>query len=118
MRMLFEIDKKGEDPVEHVKNMLPGQQEESQASGHRVYHTEDPRASAPCGRCRAIWGVPANPKWYELSAKIEQYIKTEKQLNANVDFYSASTYTTLGLDVGPRSRQCLPYRVSAAGQRT
>ena len=34
-----------------------------------------------------------------MSAKIEQYIKNEKHLNANVDFYSASTYTTLGLDV-------------------
>jgi citrate synthase len=34
-----------------------------------------------------------------MSAKIEKYIKDEKQLNANVDFYSASTYTTLGLDV-------------------
>jgi citrate synthase len=34
-----------------------------------------------------------------MSAKIEQYIKNDKHLNANVDFYSASTYTTLGLDV-------------------
>ena len=34
-----------------------------------------------------------------MSAKIEQYIKKERHLNANVDFYSASTYTTLGLDV-------------------
>ena len=44
-------------------------------------------------------GRSANPKWYEMSAKIEKYIKDDKQLNANVDFYSASTYTTLGLDV-------------------
>jgi citrate synthase len=34
-----------------------------------------------------------------MSAKIEQYIKNDRHLNANVDFYSASTYTTLGLDV-------------------
>jgi citrate synthase len=44
-------------------------------------------------------GRDANPKWYDLSAQIEKYINTEKHLNANVDFYSASTYTTLGLDV-------------------
>ena len=44
-------------------------------------------------------GRSANPKWYDMSARIEQYIKNEKHLNANVDFYSASTYTTLGLDV-------------------
>jgi citrate synthase len=40
-----------------------------------------------------------NPKWYEYSSKIEQFIKNEKKLNANVDFYSASTYKTLGIDV-------------------
>src|SRR5438132_12548313 len=44
-------------------------------------------------------GRSANPKWYEMSEAIEDYIKREKKLNANVDFYSASTYTTLGIDV-------------------
>ena len=34
-----------------------------------------------------------------MSAKIEQYLKNDRHLNANVDFYSASTYTTLGIDV-------------------
>ncbi len=40
-----------------------------------------------------------NPKWFEMSRKIEEYINKEKKLNANVDFYSASTYTTLGIDI-------------------
>ena len=34
-----------------------------------------------------------------MSRKIELFIKQEKKLNANVDFYSASTYTTLGIDI-------------------
>ena len=38
-------------------------------------------------------------KWFEMSEKIEQCVKAEKRLNANVDFYSASTYHTLGIDV-------------------
>ena len=38
-----------------------------------------------------------NPKWFEMSRKIEKYINAEKKLNANVDFYSASTYYTLGI---------------------
>jgi len=97
MRMLFEIDKKGEDPVEHVKNMLASKKKIS-GFGHRVYHTEDPRATHLRQMSRDL-GRSANPKWYEMSAKIEQYIKSDKHLNANVDFYSASTYTTLGLDV-------------------
>jgi citrate synthase len=38
-------------------------------------------------------------KWFEYSRKIEEYINADKKLNANVDFYSASTYHTLGIDV-------------------
>jgi citrate synthase len=34
-----------------------------------------------------------------MSRKIELFVGEEKKLNANVDFYSASTYTTLGIDV-------------------
>jgi citrate synthase len=97
MRMLFDIDKKGEDPVEHVKKMLADHKKIS-GFGHRVYHTEDPRATHLRQMSRDL-GRSANPKWYEMSEKIEQYIKAEKHLNANVDFYSASTYTTMGLDV-------------------
>ena len=97
MRMLFEIDKKDEDPVEHVKDMLANKKKVS-GFGHRVYHTEDPRATHLRQMSRDL-GRDANPKWYDLSARIEKYINSEKHLNANVDFYSASTYTTLGLDV-------------------
>ncbi len=97
MRMLFEIDKKGEDPVEHVKGMLAAHKKVS-GFGHRVYHTEDPRATHLRQMSHDL-GRSANPEWYDMSDKIEKYIKKEKRLNANVDFYSASTYTTLGLDV-------------------
>jgi citrate synthase len=97
MRMLFDIEKKGEDPVEHVKNMLDNKKKVS-GFGHRVYRTEDPRATHLRQMSRDL-GRSANPKWYDMSEKIEQYIKNEKHLNANVDFYSASTYTTLGIDV-------------------
>src|SRR5258708_16919252 len=38
------------------------------------------------------------PQWYEMSEKIEKFVKAEKKLNANVDFYSASTYHVLGID--------------------
>jgi citrate synthase len=97
MRMLFDIDKKGEDPVEYVKALLASHKKIS-GFGHRVYHTEDPRATHLRQMSRDL-GRDANPKWYDMSARIEEYIKNEKHLNANVDFYSASTYTTLGIDV-------------------
>ncbi len=97
MRILFDIDKKGQDPVAYIKNMLDNKKKVP-GFGHRVYHTEDPRATH-LRRMSHDLGQDANPKWYDMSAAIERYIKNEKHLNANVDFYSASTYTTLGLDV-------------------
>ena len=97
MKMLFEIDKAGADPVEFVKARLADKKKIS-GFGHRVYHTEDPRATHLRQMSRDL-GRSANPKWFDMSEKIEQYIKRDKHLNANVDFYSASTYTTLGLDM-------------------
>ena len=97
MRLLYAIDKAGEDPVEHVRGMLE-RKEKISGFGHRVYTTEDPRATH-LRRMSEELGRDANPKWYEMSRKIELFIKDEKKLNANVDFYSASTYTTLGIDI-------------------
>src|SRR5580765_5542044 len=98
MRMLFEIDKKGEDPVEHVKNMLANKKKIS-GFGHRVYHTEDPRATHLRAMSRDLGSASGQPRWFEVSHKIEEFVKADKKLNANVDFYSASTYHTLGIDV-------------------
>ena len=97
MRILYTIDKDGKDPVEHVKGMLD-RKEKISGFGHRVYTTEDPRATH-LRRMSEELGRDANPKGYELSRKIELFVKEQKKLNANVDFYSASTYTTLGIDI-------------------
>jgi citrate synthase len=40
-----------------------------------------------------------NARWFEMSQEIEQLVKSEKGLNANVDFYSASTYYMLGIPI-------------------
>jgi citrate synthase len=98
MRMLFEIEKSGEDPVEHVKKMLADKKKVS-GFGHRVYHTEDPRATHLRRMSEDLGRSANNAKWFEMSRQIELYINQEKKLNANVDFYSASTYTTLGIDI-------------------
>ena len=39
------------------------------------------------------------PKWFEISHRIEEFVVADRKLNANVDFYSASTYHTLGIDI-------------------
>jgi citrate synthase len=98
MRMLFAIDKAGEDPVEHVRQMLVEKKKVS-GFGHRVYHTEDPRATHLRRMSEALGKSANNTKWFDMSRAIELFILAEKKLNANVDFYSASTYTTLGIDI-------------------
>ena len=98
MRMLFAIDKAGEDPVEHVRKMLADKVKIS-GFGHRVYKTEDPRATHLRRMSEDLGRSANNAKWFEMSRKIELFINEEKKLNANVDFYSASTYTTLGIDI-------------------
>jgi citrate synthase len=98
MRLLLTIDKAGADPVEYVKGMLAARQKIS-GFGHRVYKTEDPRATHLRRMSEQLGKDAGQPRWYEMSRAIELYINQEKKLNANVDFYSASTYATLGIDI-------------------
>jgi citrate synthase len=95
--MLYAIDKSGTDPVEYVRTMLAGKKKVS-GFGHRVYHTEDPRATH-LRKMSEDLGRASGAKWFDMSRKIELFVNSEKKLNANVDFYSASTYTTLGIDL-------------------
>lgn len=97
-RILEQIDTSGADAVEYIKGML-AQKKKVPGFGHRVYHTEDPRATHLREMSRDLGNSSGQPKWFEISQKIEQFVKSDKKLNANVDFYSASTYHTLGIDV-------------------
>ena len=97
-QILQAIDKAGADPVEYVKGML-AQKKKIPGFGHRVYHTEDPRATHLRKMSRDLGHSSGQDKWYDMSARIEQFVKADKNLNANVDFYSASTYHTMGIDV-------------------
>ena len=67
--------------------------------GHRVYKTEDPRATHLRRMSEQLGKDAGVPKWFDMSRAIELYINADKKLNANVDFYSASTYATLGIDI-------------------
>jgi len=97
-RILEAIDNSGADPVEYVKGML-AQKKKIPGFGHRVYHTEDPRATHLRQMSRDLGTSSGVTKWFEFSRAIEEFVMADKKLNANVDFYSASTYHTLGIDV-------------------
>ncbi len=97
-RILEAINKAGADPEEYVKGLL-AQKKKIPGFGHRVYHTEDPRATHLRQMSRELGESSGQSKWWDYSHKIEQFMKADKKLNANVDFYSASTYHTLGIDL-------------------
>ena len=67
--------------------------------GHRVYHTMDPRAVHLRQMSRDLGKRIGQPQWFEMSERIETLVKAEKNLNPNVDFYSASTYHSLGIPI-------------------
>jgi citrate synthase len=96
--ILEDIEARKADPVEYVRGLL-AQKKKISGFGHRVYHTEDPRATHLRKMSEDLCKSSGQPKWFDMSRKIEQFIKAEKKLNANVDFYSASTYHVLGIDV-------------------
>ncbi len=98
MKLLYAIDKAGADPVDYVRQMF-ARKEKISGFGHRVYTTEDPRATHLRRMSEELGKAAGNTKWFDLSQQIEVFVKGEKKLNANVDFYSASTYTTLGIDI-------------------
>src|SRR5881296_3401900 len=97
MRMLKEIGEASR--VDAYVHDLFTQKKKISGFGHRVYHTEDPRATHLRKMSRDLGNSSGKGKWFEMSSRIEQFVKSEKKLNANVDFYSASTYHTLGIDV-------------------
>jgi citrate synthase len=87
-----------EKAIEHVKQMLANK-EKVPAFGHRVYKTTDPRATHLKALSEEIGKRTGHVDLYETSKKIEVYMKEQKNLNANVDFYSASTYYSLGIPI-------------------
>jgi citrate synthase len=66
--------------------------------GHRVYKVYDPRATVLKRFSKELGVQKSETKWYDMSEKVEKVVLEVKELNPNVDFYSASTYHMLGLE--------------------
>ncbi|MGN6384796.1 MAG: citrate/2-methylcitrate synthase [Verrucomicrobiota bacterium] len=65
--------------------------------GHRVYKTLDPRAPHLRAMAQKLSQKIGEPKWIEMSDRIARLMYEKKHLNANVDFYSATVYYSLGI---------------------
>ena len=100
MRLLIEI---GPDaPPDRIDDVIRGKLSRKvkiPGFGHRVYRTEDPRATHLRRMSKDLGERAGNTRWFDMSQRIEQLVTSEKKLYPNVDFYSASTYYTLGIPV-------------------
>src|SRR5262245_28394258 len=97
MRMLLKIGEPSK--VDAFVQDLFAQKKKIAGFGHRVYRTEDPRATHLRKMSKEACERAGESKWFEMSARIEEIIKTEKKINPNVDFYSASTYYVIGMPI-------------------
>ncbi|GLG01481.1 citrate synthase 2 [Alicyclobacillus hesperidum subsp. aegles] len=95
MRMLLEIGEKDQ-ALSWIEEALANKKK-IMGFGHRVYRTEDPRATHLRQLSKQAGELAGETKWFEMSQIIEQFVKEKKGLNANVDFYSASTYYSMGI---------------------
>jgi citrate synthase len=87
-----------ETAVERVKDTL-NRKVKIPGFGHRVYRTEDPRATHLRVLSEELGKRTGQVKLYEISKRMEETVREYKKLNANVDFYSASAYYSLGIPI-------------------
>jgi citrate synthase len=100
MRLLLELGQDAStERIESTIRAKLARKEKIPGFGHRVYHTEDPRATHLRRMSKELGERAGNPRWFAMSQTIEALVKAEKKLNPNVDFYSASTYHTLGIPI-------------------
>ncbi len=101
MNMLREIDASGTEPGEWVRGALESGKR-VMGFGHRVYKAVDPRASILRELADQIMAEAGNTHWLTLSDQIrgvmaEEMERKGKKIYPNVDFFSASVYTTMGI---------------------
>jgi citrate synthase len=95
IHMLKEIE--SEDKVDAYIDKQLAQKKKIMGIGHRVYKTLDPRAPHLRAMAIKLSEKIGEPKWIRMSQRIAELMKQKKNLNANVDFYSATVYYSLGI---------------------
>ena len=100
MKMLLDFGQTATpERVEEAIRAKLARKEKIPGFGHRVYRTEDPRATHLRQMSRELGQREGNTAWFDMSQRIEALVKAEKKLNPNVDFYSASVYYALGIPI-------------------
>ncbi|HSZ75810.1 MAG TPA: citrate synthase [Chthoniobacterales bacterium] len=95
IHMLQEIG--SPDKVDTYIDQALAQKKKIMGIGHRVYKVLDPRAPILKAMAIQLSSELGEPKWIEMSERIAALMKEKKGLHANVDFYSATVYYSLGI---------------------
>ena len=95
IHMLKEIG--SEENVEPYIEEQLAQKKKIMGIGHRVYKVLDPRAPHLREMAIRLTNELGDAKWIRMSERIAALMKEKKGLNANVDFYSATVYYSLGI---------------------
>ena len=95
IHMLQEIG--SPDKVDTYVDQALAQKKKIMGIGHRVYKVLDPRAPILKAMAIQLSSELGEPKWIEMSERIAALMKEKKGLHANVDFYSATVYYSLGI---------------------
>jgi citrate synthase len=95
IHMLQEIG--SEDKVDAYIERALSEKKKVMGIGHRVYKTLDPRAPILKAMAVQLTGELGEPKWINMSERIAALMQEKKGLHANVDFYSATVYYSLGI---------------------
>jgi citrate synthase len=98
MNMLLNLKEQGEnaDPVKFTKEKL-NKKEKMMGFGHRVYKTFDPRAVHLRKMSKELSEETGHEYLYEWSEAMVKTMKEEKNIDPNVDFFSASVYYSIGI---------------------
>lgn len=95
IHMLLEIESL--DRVDDWVGERLAQRKRIMGIGHRVYRTLDPRAPHLRRMALKLCNRIGEQKWIQMSERIAAIMKAKKGLHANVDFYSATVYHSLGI---------------------
>ena len=93
--MLEEIGSPDQAPA-WVRERLAAKQK-MMGFGHRVYKTWDPRATVLRDIAERLGRQFGDSRWFDTSVRVQETVMEEKKLYPNVDFYTASVYSALGL---------------------
>jgi citrate synthase len=96
MKVLLEIEASHQTPEDWVEHQL-AKKRKIPGFGHRVYKTLDPRAIHLAKLSKSLGEQAKQTKWYEMSLDLQKAMKKQKDIDANVDFFSASSYYVMGI---------------------